>query len=64
MNKLTYYKIASNEVSYHPITFGSEAEAREVIKTEYTNRCKNDGYDEYWRNSKPVVIKVTKQVLG
>jgi hypothetical protein len=44
---------------YHNETFSTEAEARKVIESEYTNRSKNDGSDGYWRNRKQVVIKVT-----
>jgi hypothetical protein len=51
---------------YHPNKFETEEAARKVIATEYENRSKNDGYDEYWRNKKHVVIKFTiiKEVLG
>lgn len=64
---ITYYEIAdANWGMYHVDTFETEEEAREVIKTEYQNRSKNDGNDEYWRNRKQVVIKVTtnREVLG
>ena len=63
MNTITYYNIHVLTLC-DPQTFSSESEAREAIKTQYKNRCKNDGQDEYWRNSNPVVIKVTKQNLG
>lgn len=61
----TWFQIsdASHEI-YHPQRFETEQEAREVIKTEYQNRSKHDGHDEYWRNKKQVVIKVTREVLG
>ena len=44
---------------YHNKTFQTEQEAREVIEREYKNRKENDGNDEYWRNRKQIVIKVT-----
>lgn len=62
-----YFQIAdANWGMYHPETFQTEEEARKVIKTEYENRSKNDGSDEYWKNRKQVVIKVTtkQEVLG
>jgi hypothetical protein len=63
MNTITYYNIQFLTLC-DPQTFSSEAEAREAIEAQYKNRCKNDGHDEYWRNSNPVVIKVTKENLG
>jgi hypothetical protein len=50
----------------HPETFNTEEEARKKISSEYTNRSKNDGSDEYWRNRPQIVIKVTttQEVLG
>ena len=63
----TYFQIAdANWGMYHKDTFQTEEEARKVIETEYQNRSKNDGSDEYWRNRKQVVIKVTtiQEVLG
>lgn len=55
-----YYEIAdANWGMYHNKTFQTEQEAREVIKREYKNRKENDGNDEYWRNRKQIVIKVT-----
>jgi len=66
-NTRTYFQIAdANWGMYHVNTFQTEEEAREIIQTEYQNRSKNDGSDEYWRNRKQVVIKVTiiQEVLG
>ena len=63
----TYFQIAdANWGMYHTDTFQTEEEARKVIETEYQNRSKNDGSDEYWKNRKQVVIKVTtiQEVLG
>jgi hypothetical protein len=63
----TYFQIAdANLDMYHIKSFETEAEAREVIKNEYENCSMNNGYDEYWRNRKQVVIKVTvtQEVLG
>jgi hypothetical protein len=63
----TYFQIAdANSGMYHPQTFATELEAREVIEKEYQNRSKNDGFDEYWSNRKQVVIKITttQEVLG
>ena len=63
----TYFQIAdANWGAYHSETFETEEEARKVIETQYENRCKKDGSDEYWRNRKQVVIKVTTthEVLG
>ena len=63
----TYFKVAdANWGMSHSETFQTEEEARKVIETEYHNRSKNDGHDEYWRNRKQVVIKVTtiQEVLG
>lgn len=60
-----YFRIADvNHAMYHPNRFASEEEARETIDKEYTNRNKNDGYDEYWRNRQQIVIKITEEVLG
>lgn len=64
---VTYYEIAdANWGMYHSKTFETEEEARRVIESEYENRSEGDGHDEYWRNRKQVVIKVTvdKKVLG
>ena len=58
----TYYEIAdANCGMCHPKTFQTEDEARKVIKEEYTNSD-----NEFWRNRKQIVIKVTvvKEVLG
>lgn len=56
----THYEIAdANWGMYHNKTFQTEQEAREVIEREYKNRKENDGNDEYWRNRKQIVIKVT-----
>ena len=67
-NKTTiYFEIVdANSGIYHEDTFKTEAEARKVIKTDYENRSKNDGFDEFWRNRKQIVIKVTTitDVLG
>ena len=63
----TYFQIAdANWGMYHTDTFQTEEEARKVIETEYQNRAKNDGSDEYWRNRKQVVLKITEtiEVLG
>jgi hypothetical protein len=63
----TYFQITdANGGGYHTDTFETEEEARKVIATEYQNRSKNDGSDEYWRNRKQIVIKVTttQEVLG
>jgi hypothetical protein len=63
----TYFQIAdANSEMYHTDIFETEEEARKVIQTEYQNRSKNDGSDEYWRNRKQIVIKVTttQEVLG
>lgn len=63
----TWFEIVdANWGMYHPDKFETEEAARKVIETEYQNRSKNDGSDEYWRNRKQVVIKVTKtiEVLG
>lgn len=63
----THYEIAdANWGMYDPNKFKSEEETRKVIETEYKNRSKNDASDEYWRNRKQVVIKVTTtiEVLG
>lgn len=63
----TYFQIAdANCGMYDAETFKTEEEARKVIDTQYVNRCKKDGSDEYWRNRKQVVIKVTitQEVLG
>lgn len=63
----TCFQIADeNWGMYHPKSFETEEEARKVIETEYKNRSKNDGSDDYWRNRKQVVLKVTKtiEVLG
>lgn len=49
---------------YYPEAFKTESEARVVIKTEYQNRSKLDGCDEFWRNRKQIVIKVTHENLG
>lgn len=49
----------ANSEMYHNETFATEAEARRVIESEYTNRSKNDSSDSYWRNRKQVLIKVT-----
>jgi hypothetical protein len=60
----TYFLIGdANWKMYHPARFNTEEEARKVIRDEYENRSKNDGYDEYWRNRKQLVIKVTETVL-
>jgi hypothetical protein len=62
----THFEIAdANWDMYYPYNFETEEEAMEIIKTEYENRSKNDGSDEYWRSRKQVVIKVTttKEVL-
>ena len=49
----TYFQIADANLGvYYTDTFKTEDEARKVIETEYKNRCKNDGYDEYWKNKK------------
>ena len=62
--KEIYFRIAdANHAMYHPNRFVSEEEARKVIEKEYTNRNKNDGHDEYWRNRKQIVIKITEEVL-
>jgi uncharacterized protein (DUF4415 family) len=59
-----YFRIAdANHAMYHPNRFVSEEEARKVIEKEYTNRNKNDGHDDYWRNRKQIVIKITEEVL-
>ncbi len=44
----------------------TEEDARAIIEKEYTNRNKGDGYDDYWRNRKQVVLKITttQEVLG
>lgn len=63
----TWFEIAdANWGMYHINNFDTEAEARKVIETEYQNRCKKDGSDDYWKKRKQVVIKVTKiqEVLG
>jgi hypothetical protein len=63
----TYFQIAdANWGMYHLETFNTEEEARKVIRDVYENRSKNDGHDEYWRNRKQIVIKITttKEVLG
>lgn len=63
----TYFQIAdANWGMYNSEIFQSEQEARKVIESEYQNRSKNDGNDEYWRNRKQIVIKVTEiqEVLG
>lgn len=60
-----YFRIAdANHAMYHPNRFASEEDAREIIDKEYTNRNKNDGYDEYWRNRQQIVMKITEEVLG
>lgn len=60
-----YFRIAdANHAMYHPNKFESEEEARKTIEKEYTNRNKNDGHDDYWRNRKQIVIKITEEVLG
>jgi len=60
-----YFRIAdANHPMYHPNRFKSEEEARETINKEYTNRCKNDGYDDYWRNRKQILIRINEEVLG
>jgi len=63
MNIITYYKIQFPTMS-DPQYFSSESEARDAIETQYKNRSKNDGHDEYWRNTNPVVVKFTKEILG
>ena len=63
----TYFQIAdANWGMYHTENFSTEEEARKVIEKEYQNRCKNDGSDEYWKNRKQIVIKITttQEVLG
>jgi len=63
----THFIIAdANWGMYFPEKFETEEAARKVIAEEYTNRSKNDGYDEKWRCRKQVVIKVTtiQEVLG
>lgn len=65
--KDSYFQIAdANWAMYNPNRFETEEEARAVIESEYQNRSKNDGSDEYWRNRKQVVIKITtiREVLG
>lgn len=59
----SWFEIAdANCCMYHPDKFDTEEAARNVIKTEYQNRSKGDGSDEYWRNRKQVVIKVTQTI--
>jgi len=61
----TYFKIAdANHGMFHNEVFETEAQARNVIERDYKNRSENDGYDEYWRNRKQIVIKVTEDILG
>lgn len=63
----TFFEIVDADWDmYHPKTFETEEEARKVIREEYENRQKNDGYDKYWRNRKQIVVKVTltKEILG
>lgn len=59
----TCFQIAdANWGMYHTKNFETEEEARKVIETEYKNRSKNDGSDDYWRNRKQVVLKVTRTI--
>lgn len=61
--KLTYFRIAdANWEMYHTETFRTEEEARKVVEIEYQNRCKNDGNDEYWKNRKQVILKITRTI--
>jgi len=52
-------KIAS---SYHSGGFKTFDEAVAVWQTEYRDRKKGDGHDEYWNNIPMMIQKVTKKV--
>ncbi len=63
----TIYRIAdANHAMYVAQLFETEEAARQYIKEEYQERDKKDSYDEYWRNRKQVVLKITtiQEVLG
>lgn len=46
----------------HPNSFGTYDEAKEALDENYTNRNKGDGSDEYWRNRRTGIQKVTTTV--
>lgn len=48
--------------SFATETFKTYEEAEAYFKREYTNRKKNDGYDEYW-NKKPLCVRSVTKVI-
>lgn len=57
---ITYYQIKDlDHPMYHPETFNTFEEAKKVLDVEYTNRNKNDGHNDYWRNRRTGIQRVT-----
>lgn len=57
----TYFQIAdADHPMYHTTNFETEEAAREAIRTEYAERNTGNESDEYWRNRKQVVLRVTE----